>query len=394
MLTVGEILRKRREERGLSVKEVVDDTYIQAKFIIALECNDYSVFPAEVYAKGFLRNYSELLGLDAQEMLELFNRTKSNAVPTHDQKCYKNVTSFEPEVQRVADIEGRKATIEEAIAAEYNPNEDLTGDTVKIETTKHRQESIDIEEQTKELDVVASTKVDIPKAELEAEGTQDEAPDSLATDTKDALQELPEEPIEKQDAIYKAAQIDYIEPLADTVEPKQHTSELNENTSVREDKADEEHQSSFRQKLAENRSSGSSGKKVLIIVAVLIAVAAAGYSMLFTKGSNDGDTEQKPNTLNIFKQNTSLPKAQVTSMELTGKVNARCWVSIVADGKTIFEDNLQPGSTFKWPAKESLKVTIGNVNALSDLKINNKPADLGQVRNNVVEKTFLLKDVQ
>ena len=39
------------------------------EYIEALECENVTIFPGELYLVGFLRNYSEYLGLDAKYMI-------------------------------------------------------------------------------------------------------------------------------------------------------------------------------------------------------------------------------------------------------------------------------------------------------------------------------------
>jgi transcriptional regulator with XRE-family HTH domain len=69
---VGQILRETREEKNLSVKDVSKDTNIAMKFILALESEDYSLFPAETFTIGFLKTYSDYLKLDTSHMLNLY----------------------------------------------------------------------------------------------------------------------------------------------------------------------------------------------------------------------------------------------------------------------------------------------------------------------------------
>ncbi len=69
---IGVILKEAREARKLSVSEVAHETNIIPKFIDALEREDYSVFPGETYALGFLRNYAEYLNLDTSNLLDLY----------------------------------------------------------------------------------------------------------------------------------------------------------------------------------------------------------------------------------------------------------------------------------------------------------------------------------
>lgn len=69
---VGQILREAREDKKLSVKDVAKETNIAAKYIIALETEDYSQFPAETFALGFLKNYASYLKLDTAMLLNLY----------------------------------------------------------------------------------------------------------------------------------------------------------------------------------------------------------------------------------------------------------------------------------------------------------------------------------
>jgi transcriptional regulator with XRE-family HTH domain len=69
MAGLGEILQRTRRSRGISLEEAERVTHIARRYLTALEGEDFSAFPAPVFAKGFLRNYSQYLGLDPAEML-------------------------------------------------------------------------------------------------------------------------------------------------------------------------------------------------------------------------------------------------------------------------------------------------------------------------------------
>ena len=72
MIGLGRILAETREARGVALEEVERETRIARRYLLALEEEDFSAFPAQVQARGFLRVYSQYLGLDAAEMLALF----------------------------------------------------------------------------------------------------------------------------------------------------------------------------------------------------------------------------------------------------------------------------------------------------------------------------------
>ena len=73
---MGEKLRQIRNERRISLNEVSKHTQIQLKYLEYLEEGKYEKLPAEVYVKGFLRNYANFLGVDGNFLLKLYNRER------------------------------------------------------------------------------------------------------------------------------------------------------------------------------------------------------------------------------------------------------------------------------------------------------------------------------
>jgi len=74
MHTVGEILKRARLEKKLTLDEAEKQLRIRKKFLEALEQNEWDRLPSLPYIKGFLRNYSMLLDLKPEEMLAIFRR--------------------------------------------------------------------------------------------------------------------------------------------------------------------------------------------------------------------------------------------------------------------------------------------------------------------------------
>jgi cytoskeletal protein RodZ len=66
---IGDLLREAREARGHSLEDVEKATRIRAKYLEALESGDFGVLPSATQARGFLRNYAQFLGLDAEAVL-------------------------------------------------------------------------------------------------------------------------------------------------------------------------------------------------------------------------------------------------------------------------------------------------------------------------------------
>jgi hypothetical protein len=61
---IGHSLREARERQGLGYPEIELATKIRAKYIRALEEEDFTAIPGDAYIRGFLRTYAEYLGLD------------------------------------------------------------------------------------------------------------------------------------------------------------------------------------------------------------------------------------------------------------------------------------------------------------------------------------------
>ncbi len=81
MESIGEKLRLSREEKGFSIDRVARDTNVARKYLEALENEDFAMFPGEPYLIGFLRIYSEYLGLDPQSIINLYKNFKIQEQP-------------------------------------------------------------------------------------------------------------------------------------------------------------------------------------------------------------------------------------------------------------------------------------------------------------------------
>src|SRR2546423_6204642 len=72
MQAIGERLREARMRQGLDITEVEVATKIRAKYLRALENDEFTMLPGSTYVRSFLRTYAEYLGLDAQLLVEEF----------------------------------------------------------------------------------------------------------------------------------------------------------------------------------------------------------------------------------------------------------------------------------------------------------------------------------
>lgn len=71
-MSFGAELRREREMRNISVREIADTTKISTRFLEAIESGDYESLPAPVFTRGFIREYAGYLGLDAEELVDRY----------------------------------------------------------------------------------------------------------------------------------------------------------------------------------------------------------------------------------------------------------------------------------------------------------------------------------
>jgi cytoskeletal protein RodZ len=101
-LTLGEKLKKLRSERRISLSEVSRFTKIQVKYLEYLEEGNYGKLPADVYAKGFLRNYAEFLGVDENVLIKLYEKEKGIQRNIEEKKHKINYRDLKPKPIKIS----------------------------------------------------------------------------------------------------------------------------------------------------------------------------------------------------------------------------------------------------------------------------------------------------
>src|SRR4051795_6536987 len=74
MPEIGETLRETRMRRRVDMSEVESATKIRAKYLRALENEEWDLLPGPTFVKTFLRTYAEYLGLDARSLVEEYRQ--------------------------------------------------------------------------------------------------------------------------------------------------------------------------------------------------------------------------------------------------------------------------------------------------------------------------------
>jgi cytoskeleton protein RodZ len=79
-------LRRAREEKGLSLREAASRLALKAKVLQALEECRFEDLPEPALARGYLRRYALLLGLDPGPLLALYPAPEPPQLPGRDQE--------------------------------------------------------------------------------------------------------------------------------------------------------------------------------------------------------------------------------------------------------------------------------------------------------------------
>jgi len=94
MASIGERLRQARESQKREVSQIAEELRISARYLKAIEADDFSALPAGIFAKSFLRQYAEALGLESseieRELAKVFEQMNSPVLPSQPslQKTY------------------------------------------------------------------------------------------------------------------------------------------------------------------------------------------------------------------------------------------------------------------------------------------------------------------
>jgi transcriptional regulator with XRE-family HTH domain len=81
MNEIGTIFKEARARTGKTIEEAVRETKIAKKYLIAIENEDFDVFPGETYLIGFMRNYAQFLGIDPDEVVHRYKDLKIQEQP-------------------------------------------------------------------------------------------------------------------------------------------------------------------------------------------------------------------------------------------------------------------------------------------------------------------------
>ena len=95
----GSYLKHERELRGVPLEEISGATKIHIRFLKALEENSFEKLPGEVFIKGYIRSYANIIGSDVDEMLNIYKESvelnrQENAPPKTPETQFKTTLIY------------------------------------------------------------------------------------------------------------------------------------------------------------------------------------------------------------------------------------------------------------------------------------------------------------
>lgn len=84
-LKLGELFERRRKELRMSLESVERTTHIRVKYLELIESGDYANLEDNVYSKGYVKNYADLLGFDTKAILRIYSQER------HDYELAQNI---------------------------------------------------------------------------------------------------------------------------------------------------------------------------------------------------------------------------------------------------------------------------------------------------------------
>ncbi len=229
---LGQRLQQERERIGQSLDDISAQTCIAKSVLISLEEGDAANYPHLVYAKGFLRSYAMVLGMDAEDLIRGIDQhfsesvEKSEPIVHEKRRVSKNEKNRETSVIEHSDdswVVGFSAVIFVIILSvlvwyfsfsgvtaekkEHQKVESLVPQSEKLpafapiikKSTQPLEDGTAIKAtQDAPLSIQASASVDSTTAEMEKENPESDAEQARVSETTQLAQTTTEEPMEHE----------------------------------------------------------------------------------------------------------------------------------------------------------------------------------------------------
>ncbi|WP_461535833.1 RodZ domain-containing protein [Spongorhabdus nitratireducens] len=345
-LEPGLMLRQKRESRNLSLSEVAERLHITVQYVAALENDAYDELPGDTFVRGYLRSYARLLGLNPDEVIDAAN----NLLPEQ------------------AEDQGRRLDMsgEPVIAARKRPGIGalLTG-TIALALAVG---GVAWWQQQQKADAIVdsapavSAPAVVEKAVVEAAPAGD-ATEIPLTEGDNSLEYSAPDEDGAQDPATLAEPLDIDDVSFATVE--------DEDTGLTQNELQSEPVSEQ-------------------VKVTKISSAAPDASQQKQKAKPVEASEVPKDVTTVTKKSAAVIKTPASG-RLAMEFSADCWVKITdLKGKVLYMDVQKAGSKLDLNDLGAVKLILGNVHGVSELRFNDKlvALDTSDGRGNVARLTL------
>lgn len=112
MNEIGDILKQARIDKGITLYDIYEVTKIMPKYLEAIEKGDWDVLPGRAYAKGYIRSFADVVEVDGDYLVELFDSQLGEQVEhvpdNRQQSRRKDIRRSERLLRKMSSSESRK----------------------------------------------------------------------------------------------------------------------------------------------------------------------------------------------------------------------------------------------------------------------------------------------
>lgn len=217
---LGLTLKREREAQGRTIESVMEATKISRIVLVGLEEGDRSALPHPVYAKGFVKSYARLLGLDAEELAMVVDREYQSEEEEQEEKFYEVSTEASKALQGGEPQKQRKRSVWPSIIVVVVLCFGLI--VLALKLNKSDTETVPAQEQTTEEQAPATSQ-SAPQDEVAQPGSGEDdaaaeasvadeetpapAPDDQAAEPAAEPTSTPEEPVQQAPAVAEKPEV-------------------------------------------------------------------------------------------------------------------------------------------------------------------------------------------
>lgn len=81
---IGDLLQAARKQRGMSLEDIAQRTFIKQHYLQALENEHFESLPAPVYTSGYIRQVARLLGLDDAPLIQQYQYRQQQSTQSQE----------------------------------------------------------------------------------------------------------------------------------------------------------------------------------------------------------------------------------------------------------------------------------------------------------------------